>query len=198
MKYTPSIETLINELRKLPGVGPKSAQRMVYHILKQEDRDIQALSDALSGVIGKIKNCERCFNLAEENLCPVCTDQGRDQSVLCVVEQPFDILSFEKIGIYRGLYHCLLGALSPMDGITPDHLKIASLLERVKKESIREVIIATNPDTEGEATSGYLIRLLKPLEITVSRLGVGIPIGGDLEYTDQVTLTKAFEGRRIL
>jgi len=196
--YTPSIEKLINELRKLPGVGPKSAQRMAYHLLKQDTSELTALSEAISGLIGKIRYCEICNNLTEAPLCPVCSDSTRDQGVLCVVEQPFDILAFERTGVFRGLYHCLLGALSPMDGITPEQLKIDSLLKRIQEGGIREVIIGTNPNTEGEATAAYLMHILKPLGVIVSRIGVGIPIGGDLEYTDQVTLSRAFEGRRIL
>ncbi len=198
MPYTPSIEKLINELRKLPGVGPKSAQRMAYHLLKQDTSELTALSEAISGLIGKIRYCEICNNLTEAPLCPVCSDSTRDQGVLCVVEQPFDILAFERTGVFRGLYHCLLGALSPMDGITPEQLKIDSLLKRIQEGGIREVIIGTNPNTEGEATAAYLMHILKPLGVIVSRIGVGIPIGGDLEYTDQVTLSRAFEGRRIL
>ncbi len=198
MAYTPSIEKLINELRKLPGVGPKSAQRMAYHLLKQDTSELTALSEAISGLIGKIRYCEICNNLTEAPLCPVCSDSTRDQGVLCVVEQPFDILAFERTGVFRGLYHCLLGALSPMDGITPEQLKIDSLLKRIQEGGIREVIIGTNPNTEGEATAAYLMHILKPLGVIVSRIGVGIPIGGDLEYTDQVTLSRAFEGRRIL
>ncbi len=198
MPYTPSIEKLINELRKLPGVGPKSAQRMAYHLLKQDTSELTALSEAISGLIGKIRYCEICNNLTEDPLCPVCSDSTRDQGVLCVVEQPFDILAFERTGVFRGLYHCLLGALSPMDGITPEQLKIDSLLKRIQEGGIREVIIGTNPNTEGEATAAYLMHILKPLGVIVSRIGVGIPIGGDLEYTDQVTLSRAFEGRRIL
>jgi len=198
VQYTPSIEKLINELRKLPGVGPKSAQRMAYYLLKQDTSELLALSESISGLIGKIKYCEVCNNLTEDPQCPVCTDASRDRSIICVVEQPFDILAFERTGVFRGLYHCLLGALSPMDGITPDHLKIDSLVSRIKAGNTREVIIGTNPNTEGEATAAYLFHVLKPLGITISRIGVGIPIGGDLEYTDQVTLSRAFEGRRIL
>jgi recombination protein RecR len=196
--YTPTIEKLIAELRKLPGIGPKSAQRLAYHLLKQENAQVQSLADSIADIIGKIKYCEICCNLTEDPVCPVCNDTSRDLSVICVVEQPFDILSFERMGFYRGVYHCLLGAISPMDGITPDKLKIDQLMQRLKGGTVKEVIIGTNPDTEGEATATYLMQLIKPLKITISRLGVGIPIGGDLEYTDQVTLSKSFEGRRIL
>jgi len=171
---------------------------MAYHLLKQDTSELTALSEAISGLIGKIRYCEICNNLTEAPLCPVCSDSTRDQGVLCVVEQPFDILAFERTGVFRGLYHCLLGALSPMDGITPEQLKIDSLLKRIQEGGIREVIIGTNPNTEGEATAAYLMHILKPLGVIVSRIGVGIPIGGDLEYTDQVTLSRAFEGRRIL
>jgi len=198
MTYTPAIEKIINELQKLPGIGPKSAQRLTYYLLKQPSNQIQALSDAIAGIIGKIHYCEICNNFTEEKLCNVCRSEKRDKSLICVVEQPFDILAFERTGSYHGLYHCLMGAISPIDGITPDQLKIQSLVNRIKNGNIKEIIIGTNPDTEGEATSTYLIQILKPFGVPLSRIGVGIPIGGNLEYTDQVTLSRAFEGRRVI
>jgi recombination protein RecR len=198
MTYTPAIEKLIAELQKLPGIGPKTAQRLTYHLLKQESIEIQALSDALAGIIGKINYCELCNNFTEEILCTICRNEKRDKSMICVVEQPFDILAFERMGSYRGVYHCLMGALSPIDGITPEQLRIDSLVQRINEKSIKEIIIGTNPDTEGEATATYLIQILKPMNIPLSRIGVGVPIGGDLEYIDQVTLTRAFEGRRSI
>jgi recombination protein RecR len=196
MPYTPTIEKMITELQKLPGIGPKSAQRLAYYLLKQEPSQVQSLSDSISGIIGKIHYCENCNNFTEEQLCSICSDDRRDLGLICVVEQPFDILSFERTGAFKGLYHCLLGALSPIDGITPENLRIQKLVDRIKIGEVREVILGTNPDTEGEATANYLIQILKPLNVPLSRLGVGIPIGGDLEYTDQVTLSRAFEGRR--
>lgn len=198
MNYTPAIEKLINELQKLPGIGPKSAQRLSYYLLKQPSNQIQLLSEAIAGIIGKIHYCEICNNFTEETLCFVCRSEKRDKSLICVVEQPFDILAFERTGSFRGLYHCLLGAISPIDGITPDQLRIQSLIERVKNGNVKEIIIGTNPDTEGEATATYLTQILKPMGVPLSRIGVGIPIGGDLEYTDQVTLSRAFEGRKSI
>ena len=198
MQYPPAIEKLIVELQKLPGIGPKSAQRLAYHLLKQSDNEIQALSDSIGGIIGKIHYCEICNNFTEEKVCSICKSEKRDKTTICIVEQPFDILTFERTGSFHGLYHCLLGALSPIDGITPDQLKIPSLLNRIKNSTVKEIIIGTDPDTEGEATATYLIKILKPSGIQLSRIGVGIPIGGDLEYADQVTLSRALEGRRIL
>ena len=198
MTYTPAIEKLITELQKLPGIGPKSAQRLAYYLLKQPSNQVQNLSDSISGIIGKIHYCEICNNFTEEKICVVCRSEKRDKTSICVVEQPFDILAFERTGSFHGVYHCLMGAISPIDGITPDQLKIQSLIDRVKNGGIKEIIIGTNPNTEGEATSTYLIQILKPFGVPLSRIGVGIPIGGDLEYTDQVTLSKAFEGRRSL
>ena len=198
MNYTPAIEKLITELQKLPGIGPKSAQRLAYYLLKQPSPQVQSLADSIEGIIGKIHYCEICHNFTEENICTICRNEKRNKSLICIVEQPFDILAFERTGSFHGLYHCLLGAISPIDGITPDQLKIQSLVNRIKNGNIKEIIIGTNPDTEGEATATYLIQILKPLGVPLSRIGVGIPIGGDLEYTDQVTLSRAFEGRRSI
>ena len=194
--YSPAIEKLVNELQKLPGVGQKTAQRLAYYLLKSPSDQVKSLSEAIAGIIGKIKYCSICHNLTESELCPICSDHNRDKSVICVVEQPFDILAFERTNSFKGVYHVLLGALSPIDGITPDGLKIQSLISRVQQGGIKEVILCTNPDTEGEATASYLITMLKPLNVTISRIGVGVPIGGDLEYADEVTLSRALEGRR--
>ncbi|MCX7919674.1 MAG: recombination mediator RecR [bacterium] len=194
--YAPAIEKLVNELQKLPGIGQKTAQRLTYHLLKSSPEQVQSLSEAIAGIIGKIKHCTVCNNLTESERCSICADPNRDTSVICVVEQPFDILAFERTRAFNGVYHVLLGALSPIDGITPDDLTIASLLARVQRGGVKEVILGTNPDTEGEATAAYLVNVLRPFNITISRLGVGVPIGGDLEYADEVTLSRALEGRR--
>lgn len=194
--YAPPIEKLVNELQKLPGIGQKTAQRLAYHLLKSQPEQVQALADAVAGIIGKIRYCSLCNNFTESEVCLICSDTHRDKSVICVVEQPFDILAFERTNSYKGIYHVLFGALSPIDGITPDELQINSLIARVQKGGIKEIIIGTNPDTEGEATASYLITVLKPFNIIISRIGVGIPIGGDLEYADEVTLSRALEGRR--
>jgi recombination protein RecR len=194
--YSPAIEKLVNELQKLPGVGQKTAQRLAYYLLKSPPEQVQSLSESIAGIIGKIKYCSICNNLTETELCPICSDHNRDTTLICVVEQPFDILAFERTNSFKGVYHVLLGALSPIDGITPNELKIESLISRVQQGGIKEVIICTNPDTEGEATASYLITMLKPLNVTISRIGVGVPIGGDLEYADEVTLSRALEGRR--
>lgn len=196
LSYSPAIEKLINELQKLPGIGQKTAQRLAYYLLKSPPDQVKLLSEAISGIVGKIKYCAICNNLTETELCPICNDPNRDKSVICVVEQPFDILAFERTSSYKGVYHVLLGALSPIDGITPDDLKIQSLISRVQQGAVKEVILCTDPDTEGEATASYLITMLKPLNVTISRIGVGVPIGGDLEYADEVTLSRALEGRR--
>jgi recombination protein RecR len=194
--YAPPIEKLVNELQKLPGIGQKTAQRLAYHLLKSQPEQVKSLSEAIAGIIGKIRYCSNCNNLTETELCPICSDQNRDKSLICVVEQPFDILAFERTNSFKGVYHVLLGALSPIDGITPDELKIESLIARVQQGGIKEVIIGTNPDTEGEATASYLTTVFKPMNIILSRIGVGVPIGGDLEYADEVTLSRALEGRR--
>ena len=194
--YAPAIEKLINELQKLPGIGQKTAQRLAYHLLKSPPEQVKSLSEAVAGIIGKIKYCSVCHNLTETELCVICSDHNRDKSLICAVEQPFDILAFERTNSFKGVYHVLLGALSPIDGITPDELKIQSLVARVQQGGVKEVIIGTNPDTEGEATASYLVTVLKPFNIIISRIGVGVPIGGDLEYADEVTLSRALEGRR--
>lgn len=192
----PALERVIHELSKLPGVGQKTAQRLTFHLLQAPRADAEALGRAILDLREKIQLCSDCFNLAEDDLCPICADPRRDLSMLCVVEGPSNLLALERTRAYRGLYHVLGGALSPLKDIGPDDLRLRELMQRVKDGEYREVILATNPDVEGEATAVYLARLLSPLEIQVTRLAQGLPAGGDLEFTDELTLRRAFEGRR--
>jgi recombination protein RecR len=194
--YTPPVQTLIDELGRLPGIGPKSAQRIAFHLLKVPDEDATRLSDAISDAKARVRFCERCFNVAESTLCPICDDPARDASVLCVVEESRDIVAIEKTGEFRGRYHVLLGAMSPLEGIGPEQLKVRELISRLEPEGVAEVILCTNPNIEGDVTAMYLARLLKPLDLTVTRIASGLPVGGDLEYADEVTLGRALEGRR--
>ncbi|MEM1333040.1 MAG: recombination mediator RecR [Actinomycetota bacterium] len=194
--YTPPVQTLIDELGKLPGVGPKSAQRIAFHLLKIPADDVERLAVAISDAKQRVRFCDRCFNVAEDTLCPICADAGRDSSIICVVEESRDIVALEKTGEFRGRYHVLLGAMSPLDGIGPEQLKVRELVTRLGSEDVQEVILCTNPNTEGEVTAMYLARLLKPLGITVTRIASGLPVGGDLEYADELTLGRALEGRR--
>ena len=187
---------LIAEFYKLPGIGPKSAQRLAYHLLRMPPAEAQALAEAIVEVKEKVTLCSICQNVTEVDPCRVCSDEQRDRSVICVVEEPLDILAIERTQSYRGLHHVLHGVISPMDGIGPEDLKIAELLRRLRSGEIQEVILATNPNLEGEATSMYLTRLLRPLGVKVTRLARGLPVGGDLEYADDVTLTSALEGRQ--
>jgi recombination protein RecR len=187
---------LIEELGRLPGVGPKTAQRLAFFLLRQEAGAVQRLTEAMLDAKAKIHPCAQCFFLAEAERCHICQDTRRDQSVVCVVEDPRDVFSLERTREYRGLYHVLMGTLSPMDGIGPDNLKIAELLERLRAGAVKEVIVATNPDVEGEATALYLGKLIKPLNIRVTRLASGLPAGGDLEYADDITIGRALSGRR--
>lgn len=191
------VERLINELSRLPGIGPKTASRLTFYLLRQPRESAQALAlaEALQDLQEKVVFCDRCFNIAESSPCAVCRDEGRDQSIICVVEEPLDVHAIERTREYGGLYHVLHGAISPVEGIGPDDLKIAELLARVKGEAVREVLLATNPNLEGEATAMYLARLLKPLSVRVTCLARGLPVGGDLEYADSVTLARALEGR---
>ncbi|MFH1074249.1 MAG: recombination mediator RecR [Candidatus Firestonebacteria bacterium] len=191
-----SLEKLINELGKLPGIGPKSAQRLAYHILKSGKEDIENLSKAMAEVKEKVRYCSKCYNITESDPCPVCSSNKRNKNVICIVEEPLDILSLEKTGSFSGVYHVLMGSISPLDGIGPEDLKIKELLQRIEPEKISEVIIATNPDVEGEATALFLSKILKPLGVKVYRLALGIPMGASLEYTDEVTLARALEGKR--
>ena len=191
-----SLERLINELGKMPGIGPKTAQRLAFYILKTEKADISNLVKAIDEVKNKMKYCSVCFNVTEVDPCNICSSTKRNKGVICIVEEPTDIMAIEKTGIFDGTYHVLLGSISPLDGIGPEDLKIKELLARLEKEKVNEIIIATNPDVEGEATAIYLGRLVRPLGIKVFRIALGIPMGASLEYTDEVTLARALEGKR--
>lgn len=194
--YTPPVQTLIDELGRLPGVGPKSAQRIAFHLLKIPADDVERLASAITDAKERVRFCERCFNVADDTLCPICKDEGRDTSLLCVVEESRDIVALEKTGEFRGRYHVLLGAMSPLEGIGPEQLKIRELVARIEPEGIEEIILCMNPNTEGEVTAMYLARLLKPVGLNVTRIASGLPVGGDLEYADELTLGRALEGRR--
>lgn len=198
MQSAPAIQKLLDELEKLPGIGPKSAQRMAYHILNADRDDAIRLAEAIEEVKDTVRFCSRCFNYAEGELCDICSSVRRDPSVICVVSEPRDIPPIERTGVYSGIYHVLGGALSPMEGIGPDELKIKQLMARLTDESIEEIVIATNPNVEGETTATYLARLIKPLGIKVTRPASGLPVGGDLEFADEVTLGRAMETRREL
>lgn len=190
------VSRLIEELSKLPGIGPKSAARLTYYLLRIPEAEARALAEAIIAVKEKTVLCSSCQNITDSNPCAVCASKERDHSIICVVKEPLDILALERTGRYRGLYHVLHGVLSPMDGIGPDDLKIKELLQRLKAGSVSEVILATNPNLEGEATAMYLQRLLSPFGVRLTRLARGLPVGGDLEYADEVTLTHALEGRQ--
>ena len=196
--YTPPVQALIDELGRLPGIGPKSAQRIAFHLLKMPVEDATRLAHAITEAKARVRFCERCFNVADDVLCPICNDDTRDSSVLCVVEESRDIVAVERTGEFRGRYHVLLGAMSPLEGIGPEQLKIRELVARIDPEGVREIILCTNPNTEGEVTAMYLARLLKPIGLTVSRIASGLPVGGDLEYADELTLGRALEGRRAV
>lgn len=192
------LANLYEQLRRLPGVGSKTAMRLAYHIIDMPEGEVQQLAEALSSAKKSIHYCSQCFNLTDGEKCAVCSDPSRDHFTICVVEQPQDIAAMERSHGYNGLYHVLHGVLSPLDGVGPDKLKIRELFQRLQQESISEIIIATNSDVEGEATATYLAQLLKPIGITVSRIAHGLPMGGDLEYADEVTLSKALENRRAM
>ena len=194
--YTPALQKLIDELGKLPGVGPKSAQRIAFHLIKIPEQDALSLANAIQQAKQKVRFCETCFNMSDEAICEICSDSQRDSSLVCVVEEPRDIVALERTREYRGLYHVLQGAINPIDGIGPEQLKIRELLERLKGNTPQEVILCTNPNIEGEATAMYLAKLIEPLGIQVSRIASGLPVGGDLEYADELTLGRALEGRR--
>ena len=196
--YTPPVQALIDELGRLPGIGPKSAQRIAFHLLKVPAEDANRLSTAIREAKEKVRFCERCFNVSEGALCGYCSDDRRDSSIICVVEESRDIVSIERTGEFRGRYHVLLGAMSPLEGIGPEQLKIRELLTRLGPEGVEEVIVCTNPNTEGEVTAMYLARMLKPLGLKVTRIASGLPVGGDLEYADELTLGRALEGRRAI
>ena len=196
--YEGAIQELIDELGRLPGVGPKSAQRIAVHILQSESVDIQRLVEAIREVKEKVKFCEICGNVSEEVQCRICRDPKRELHAICVVEESKDVQAIEKTREFRGRYHVLGGAISPIEGIGPENLRIKELMTRLADGAVTEVILATDPNLEGEATATYLARLLKPLELTITRLASGLPVGGDLEYADEVTLGRAFEGRRTI
>lgn len=197
MAYYPEpVARLIDALQKLPGIGPKTAQRLSFFLLKRPVEEVAALAEAISQVKTRIVNCSVCFNVTEKDPCRICDDPGRDGRILCVVEEPNDLLAMERTGQYRGRYHVLLGALSPLDGIGPEDLRVRELLARLESQPVDEVVLATNPNVEGEATAIYLAKLLRPLGPRITRIARGLPVGGDLEYADEVTLSKALEGRR--
>jgi len=194
--YTQPMQALIDALSRLPGIGPKSAQRIAFYLIKSDDRDVEHLSDAITKAKATVRFCERCSNFAETTLCHFCSDDRRDSTTICVVEESRDVVAIEKTGEFRGRYHVLLGAINPLDGVGPEQLKIRELLVRIEPESVKEVILCMNPNTEGDVTSMYLARILKPLGVKVTRIASGLPVGGDLEYADELTLGRALEGRR--
>lgn len=194
--YAPAIARLLEELERLPGIGPKSAQRLAFHILRGDDEAASRLSESILEVKRTIHFCSRCFNFAEDDLCDICADPQRDQTVICAVEEPRDVVAIERTGEFRGTYHVLGGTLSPIDNIGPDQLRIRELITRLEDGTVTEVVVATNPNVEGETTALYLARLIKPLGVKVTRIASGLPVGGDLEYADEVTLGRALEARR--
>ena len=196
--YDGIVQELIDELGRLPGIGPKSAQRIAFHLLQADQTDVRRLAQVLLEVKEKVRFCRICFNVAEADECRICRDSRRDQTVLCVVEEPKDVLAVEKTREFRGRYHVLGGAISPIEGVGPDDLRVRELMVRLADGAVTEIIIATDPNLEGEATATYLARLIKPMGLRVTRLASGLPVGGDLEYADEVTLGRAFEGRRLL
>lgn len=196
--YDGAVQALIDELGRLPGIGPKSAQRIAFHILEASEADMTALANAITDVKSKIRLCEVCFNVSEHDKCSICRDDNRDTGLLCVVEESQDVIAIERTRTFNGRYHVLGGAINPIGGIGPEQLRVRELLTRLQDDTVKEVIIATNPNLEGEATATYLTRMLAPVGMTLSRLASGLPVGGDLEYADEVTLGRAFEGRRKL
>lgn len=197
MKHlAPPIERVVYELSKLPSVGRKTAQRLAFHLMKLAPEEVTSLGRAILELRDKIGLCSTCFNLSDDDLCPICSDARRDQALLCVVEEPTNLVALERTGVYQGVYHVLGGSLSPLKDVGPDELRIRELVTRIHEGDFREVILATNPNVEGEATAVYIARLLQPVGIAVTRLAQGLPAGGDLEYTDDLTLRRAMEGRR--
>ncbi|CAN5230411.1 recombination mediator RecR [soil metagenome] len=190
------IQDLIDELSRLPGIGPKSAQRLAFHMVKAPGEEARRLAEAIVAAKDRVRFCRECYSVSEGELCRICRDPGRDESVICVVEEPKDQAAVENAGVVRGRYHVLGGAISPLEGIGPDDLRVQELLDRVSRNGVGEVILATNPNLEGNATAMYVAALLKPLGLRVTRLASGLPVGGDLEYADEVTLGQALEGRR--
>ena len=196
MEYSSSIQNLIDNLAKLPGVGGKTAERLAFHIIKENNKEVQQLLNAIVTAKKNLKKCSKCFNISDDEICPICSNKKRNHKLICVVEDVKDIISMEKTGEYKGVYHVLEGVLSPMNGVSPEDLRIKELIIRVTEEKVEEVIIATNPKVEGETTASYIANILKPYKVKVTRIAHGIPIGGDLEFVDEVTLAKAIEGRR--
>lgn len=195
MQYIEPLARLIENFRALPGIGSKTAVRLAYHVLDMDKDKAKSLADAIMMAKSKVIYCSTCFNLTDENPCRICSSEQRDRSIICVVEQPQDVAAMERMKDFKGLYHVLHGALSPLSGIGPENLKIKELLNRLQDDSVKEIIVATNPNVEGEATAMYLARLLKPIGIKVTRIAHGLPVGGDLEYADEVTLSRAMENR---
>jgi recombination protein RecR len=196
--YTPPVQMLIDELGRLPGIGPRSAQRLALHLIKSEDEDVARLARAIIEAKQRVRFCSRCFNLADSELCAICSDAKRESSIVCVVEDSRDIAALERTGEFRGRYHVLLGLIDPLQGVSPENLKVRELIARIKPEGITEVVVCTSNNTEGDVTAMYLVRLLDPLGVTVSRLASGLPVGGDIEFADEVTLGRAFGNRRRL
>lgn len=196
--YTPPVQILIDELGRLPGIGPRSAQRLALHLIKSHGDDVARLARAIIEAKQKVRFCERCFNLADSELCSICSDAKRESSILCVVEDSRDIAALERTGGFRGRYHVLLGLIDPLQGVSPENLKVRELVARIKPESITEVVVCTSNNTEGDVTAMYLARMLSPLGVEVSRLASGLPVGGDIEFADEVTLGRAFDNRRRL
>ena len=196
--YTPPVQILIDELGRLPGIGPRSAQRLALHIIKSENEDVARLARAIIEAKQRVRFCDRCFNLADSEFCSICSDSKRESSIVCVVEDSRDIAALERTGEFRGRYHVLLGLIDPLQGVSPENLKVRELIARIKPEGITEVVVCTSNNTEGDVTAMYLVRLLDPLGVTVSRLASGLPVGGDIEFADEVTLGRAFGNRRRL
>ena len=196
--YTPPVQILIDELGRLPGIGPRSAQRLALHLIKSEGEDVARLARAIIEAKQKVRFCERCFNLADAELCSICVDAKRESTIVCVVEDSRDIAALERTGGFRGRYHVLLGLIDPLQGVSPENLKVRELVARIKPEGITEVVVCTSNNTEGDVTAMYLARLLSPLGVEVSRLASGLPVGGDIEFADEVTLGRAFDNRRRL
>ncbi|MDD3032096.1 MAG: recombination mediator RecR [Atribacterota bacterium] len=196
-KYTRPLARLIDELSKLPGIGPKTAQRLALYILNIPKEEARFLAQSIISAKEQVKRCQVCHNLTDQSICEICRDDNREKNTICVVETARDLMAIEKTGGYKGLYHVLRGAISPLDGVEPDHLTIDHLMSRLNKEKVKEIILATNPNIEGEVTGSYIAKLIKPLGIKITRIAYGVPIGGDLEYADEVTLSQALLGRQI-
>jgi len=195
-RYTKPFARLIDESSKMPGIGPKTAQRLAFYILKNSSESVASLAKAILEAKEKVKHCSICGNITDQEICEICQNINRDKSIICVVERVRDLIAIENTGEYKGLYHVLEGVISPLDGVEPENLKISSLLKRLKIEKIKEIILATNPNIEGEVTASYITKLIEPLNITITRIAYGVPIGGSLEFADEVTLTQALMGRQ--